>query len=551
MKRAWIWGVILALTVLITFWKLGAIPSGFYWDEAALGYDGWSLLKTGADEYGVKWPMYFKSAGDYKYPAYSYLTMIPVAIMGLSIFSARFIAALSGVVSIFFIFKIVDDLNWFKDKSKWWLVLGSLLAICSPWYLLFARTAREATLGMALMVTGFWAITKYFNDKKNKWLVMIGICFATAGLSYSALRLFLILLMLGLVFIWKRNNKYLLFVFGVVAMILIGLTLDPGSRLRAENTLNLINGDTVRTAQKEVFEVGLALPGKVGIPLARVFDNKIVVKSREWVYTYLRHFDLSYLFADANPNLPWYHAPDIGLLLLISAPLFFIGLFELGKRWKESWIYPALLWWLLIAEAAPALTIETPNPIRQLTAFPAFILIIILGLSKVISWGGKLFKVVIIFLVLVNCVYGLKQFFIHREYHIPYYTNQGFRQVVDYIGVHQNEYKSIELPEDPYIFFLFWGQKYGWKNTDLKLIDRQWGSVASLQNINFLAPENCPKEGVEGVLYLCMGNKIPRGSVLKLLVRFNDGEPEYNLIEFPKMIKGAKLPILPDRLNYQ
>lgn len=564
MKRTWLWVAIL-LTVFITFYKLGDIPSAFYWDEAALGYDAHSLIKTGTDEYGARWPMYFKSAGDYKYPAYSYLSMIPVAIIGLSTFSARFISALSGVVTILIILKIAVEQSWFDKKNKLWLVLGVLLAVCSPWYLLFARTAREATLGMALSTTGFWALTKYWSDvKKNyKWLMLMIGCFGVAAVTYSAFRMFLVLLMVGLTVIWIIRNKWnsklikVSGIFAVIALTMVGLTLDPGSRLRAENTLNLMSLDTILETNQEVGEVGLATGGDTTlITVGRVFNNKFFVKGREWVMTYLGHFDMTYLFADANPELPWYHVPNSGLLLLIAAPLFFIGLFEVGRKWGESWIYPALIWWLLIAEVASALTIESPNPIRQIAAYPVFVLIILLGLSKAISWGGKWWKLMLVVVILVNSTYGVKQFFIHREYHMPYYTNQNFREIVDYVGTHQNEYSKIVLPEEPYIFFLFWGgDKYGWKNNDIKTVDRQWASVVGLQNIVFMSGDPCPKIGEVGVLYGCIGSKIPKAAILKKLIRFNDGMPQYSLIEFKKIDPKAKAEILvpqqlPEGLNY-
>ena len=41
--------------------ELGATPSGFYVDEAAIGYNAFSLLKTGRDEFGMLLPSLLRS----------------------------------------------------------------------------------------------------------------------------------------------------------------------------------------------------------------------------------------------------------------------------------------------------------------------------------------------------------------------------------------------------------------------------------------------------------------------------------------------------------
>jgi len=50
---------------LIRFYLSSTYPP-LLWDEAALGYNSYSILKTGKDEYGSVLPIIFKSFGDYK-----------------------------------------------------------------------------------------------------------------------------------------------------------------------------------------------------------------------------------------------------------------------------------------------------------------------------------------------------------------------------------------------------------------------------------------------------------------------------------------------------
>ena len=94
--------IILAIIIaaaLVRFVGLDKLPSALNRDEAAIGWNAYSLLQTGKDEHGVSFPLNFKSIGDYKMPGYIYATILPVKLFGLNDFSIRFWSALSGVAA--------------------------------------------------------------------------------------------------------------------------------------------------------------------------------------------------------------------------------------------------------------------------------------------------------------------------------------------------------------------------------------------------------------------------------------------------------------------
>jgi len=92
-------GVVL-LGLFLRFYQLGSINVGFFRDEAALGLNIWSILKTGADEYGKQLPLIFRSFEVFFMPAYVYLSLPFVFLFGLTEFSTRALAALSGTLLI-------------------------------------------------------------------------------------------------------------------------------------------------------------------------------------------------------------------------------------------------------------------------------------------------------------------------------------------------------------------------------------------------------------------------------------------------------------------
>lgn len=102
--------VIIALAIVLRFWQLGQNPPSLDWDETAHGYNAYSILKTGRDEYGLKFPLYFRSFDDYKPPIYTYLVVPSVAVFGLNDFAVRFPSAFLGVLAVLFTYLMVYEL---------------------------------------------------------------------------------------------------------------------------------------------------------------------------------------------------------------------------------------------------------------------------------------------------------------------------------------------------------------------------------------------------------------------------------------------------------
>ena len=105
--KNWILIGILVLATFLRLWNLSNVPPHLTPDEAALGYNAYSILKTGRDEYGQLFPIIFKSFGDYKPGLYIYLTVPSVAIFGLNEFAVRFPGALAGIMAVWLIYLIV------------------------------------------------------------------------------------------------------------------------------------------------------------------------------------------------------------------------------------------------------------------------------------------------------------------------------------------------------------------------------------------------------------------------------------------------------------
>src|SRR3989339_1188273 len=105
---------ICCLSLFINLYKKNSSPPCFNTDEASFGYNAYSILKTGRDEYGTLLPLRLKSFGDYKMPLYSYLSIPFIVIGGLNEGGTR---ALNTVIAILFPF-IMYLLSYQLFKNK-------------------------------------------------------------------------------------------------------------------------------------------------------------------------------------------------------------------------------------------------------------------------------------------------------------------------------------------------------------------------------------------------------------------------------------------------
>src|SRR4030042_6585632 len=90
--------------------NLSTIPSGFHGDEAAAGYNAYSILVTKTDEYGEHFPLILKSFEDYKPALYSYIDIPFIAILGLTETATRLPSALFGTLTIPLLYYLVKEL---------------------------------------------------------------------------------------------------------------------------------------------------------------------------------------------------------------------------------------------------------------------------------------------------------------------------------------------------------------------------------------------------------------------------------------------------------
>src|SRR3990167_584518 len=122
--------LIVILAFFLRFYKIGSIPPSLYWDEASLGYNAYSILKTAHDEHGDFLPITnFAAFGDYKPPGYIYLTVPAIALFSLGEFATRFPSALFGVLTVVLTYLLVKKM-FAQERIA---LLAAFFLTISPW----------------------------------------------------------------------------------------------------------------------------------------------------------------------------------------------------------------------------------------------------------------------------------------------------------------------------------------------------------------------------------------------------------------------------------
>lgn len=444
--------VILAIAAFLRFWQLGNIPPSPDWDEAALGYNAYSILKTGRDEYGTFFPVTLRSYDDYKPPLYAYLAIPSVTAFGLNTWAVRLLSAVMGLLAVLGTYFLVKELFPSYRVASY---LSALLLAISPWHIQFSRIAFEANVGVALNI---WALFLFFKGLRQPlWFSASALLFGLGFYAYHSERIFLPLLLLILAFLWRRTilkHKKHVIVASIVGFVIISpllrIFVDPTTLTRLRGTSALVD----QTALLSRSVTKLEDDRKAGNPWGIVFDNRRIVWGRTVLDGYLSHFSLRWLFLTGDN--PRHHAPSMGLLYLWELPFLLWGIYTLFV--KGGTIAKFLFGWFLIAPIAASPTTELPHAIRSIVFLPTFQIFTALGILEMFK-NRKILLFILLPIIVVNIVYYLHMYFGHTNHEFSKFWQYGYKQAVEYSQEHKNQYKKIVVStklEQPHIFFLFY-----------------------------------------------------------------------------------------------
>jgi 4-amino-4-deoxy-L-arabinose transferase-like glycosyltransferase len=543
---------ILCLGFLVRSVGLTRNPPSLNWDEVSHGYNAYSILKTGMDQWGEKFPLInFRAYGDYPTTLNLYLTIPFIVLFGLSEFAIRFPHAVLGTLTILSTYFLALGLT----KKQYISLLTAFLIAIGPWYMFTSRFVLQANLSIFLLIT---SVALFFNSKRSKYLLPLSLfVFSLTLFSYHTTRIFSPLLLVSAVLVYRKDIKSkLIYLFTVIFLFISFFILTiPGATARG-NVLFILDKGAINKIEH-------ARNNSTYPPLiSKLLYNRPVYFAENFIKNYISYFSPRFLFLNGGTQYQ-FSIPNTGLIYPLGLPFFYLGLIVLFFRQKRNSNYKFIFWWLILSPVPASLTNESYTVIRATTMLPLPEILITSGLYFVIEkYFTKFYKIVIMvfitlcFMFLANY---LKNYF--GEYRVNYSWSwqYGHKEVVNYATTHYMEYDKILITKkygEPHEFFLFYLKydplkyladsekvayhKDGWywvDHFDKFWFLNDWQIKTNPPEISALQQKFNTESGgpVDCVAQRCMlitspGN-VPPGWLKLETINFLDGSPAFEIYE--------------------
>jgi hypothetical protein len=348
--------IVLGFALLYVFYvsDLSNNPPGFYVDESAISYNAYCIAKTGKNEFGTRFPLFFPVYTglwtQYANPTQVYLLAIPFTVIKPSILVAR-------VYSASWVFAACLLLGWLAKKISGRETIGlsvAVIAIFTPWLFEVSRLVMETFFyPMAVVI---FLIALYAAQKKDSWpwvnVIAVAASLMLLTYSYTIGRLLGPLLAGGLIIFATSQPRIISIVktWAVFAFTLIPLLIfrskNPEALTQRFYLISYIKPDT---------------PWSEIIP--------------KFIHRYLEDLSLlSLLFdGDGNPRHHVYGA--LGAFLIAAFVLVVIGMVVVVvHRWHEPF-WRFVLFGAAASIVPGALTADQFHSLR-LVAYPIFLLML-------------------------------------------------------------------------------------------------------------------------------------------------------------------------------
>lgn len=514
---------------------LDVSPPGFNADEAALGYNAYSLIKTGRDEWGEILPLVFKSFSDYKPGLYVYLAMPFVATLGLNEFSVRLPSLLLGAFSVVLIYYLSKEL--FKRETA--ALASAFLLSISPWHIHLSRGAWETNVATFLILLAVLTFVKSFKNHRLLWISAVALI--ASMYTYQSSRIVApILVLIVTIFYGKglviKKNIPLIALAVTLSLPLIFILTSTAGLARFQGIsifsdvgpLNRVNEERGQHKDPSSF-------------WARFFHNKVEVYAGSFLSHYLDHFNPDFLFIAGDP-LKRNKVPDIGQMYIFEIVTLLSGLYFLIRvKFNNTKV---VFLWLMVAPLASSLTYQTPHALRAHNM--VIPLIVVSGLGLGMMWENLrrlaqttryLAKSLIVLVIGISLITVLERHYIHLPKQYALEWEYGFSQIIPYIIENQDKYQKIIITDrydQPYILLLFYS-KYDpvkYQKEIKKEGDNKYGftTVTSFNKFEFRPIGKEEISTSKNTLYVGTNEEIGEDKIPLQVINLPNGTPAFKIV---------------------
>lgn len=386
---------IIIFTFLLRSYKLSSVPYGLYIDETSIGYNAFSITKTGKDEYGKSFPIFFQAFGEYKLPVYIYSVAFVQIFTGPTDFSVRLPALVFGILSVWFVYFLAKEMfrnldnNYVRSLAPY---LASIMLGLSPWHYQFARAGFEASAAIFFLIFGLYLFFLSIRLKSSLYFSGFVLSFAMALYSYNSARIvipaiFTILLVTHLKSLRGIKISYGLLTGLVFTLPFILFVFSPEGMIRAQ---------------------------QVSIFYQPIDETPIFL---QFIVNYWKNISPFYLFNWGDPTIAHLTTHRMGLIYLIDLPFLVLGVLFLIRKFTA--ISFLIICSVIVSIIPSAVSTLNPHALRSSLVIPFLCLISAIGFSVFVS----LFK---------N--------FLTRKVFVVVYILSAVFIAINFVNVYQNKY---------------------------------------------------------------------------------------------------------------
>jgi len=330
--------IVLVLFLFLLAYRLREVPPGLTSDEAAFGYNGALLAKTGHDENGKFLPFFVLSleGKDWRQPVTQYATAGFFKIFGASLFNLRFVSVLATLFGIFLTMFLVNHL-W----GRLAVVFSGIIFVTTPIIFIQSHMGLDNIMPVPFVALWLLSLFLYQKTKQKRYAVIAGISLGVAFYSYKAMRIIVpVLGGLSLIYLWPKVIYFLIGVAPFVVILPFLRTAYPGA-------------------------------------LAGGFQWHDLSWD-EFFYPYLSSFDPSFLFIKGD-STPYHSTGMHGMFLLATLPLFLTGIYQAIKK-KDRFLLLVLISFFA-APLGMGLVASVHRASRLLALIPFYVILSALGVE--------------------------------------------------------------------------------------------------------------------------------------------------------------------------
>lgn len=323
---------ILALALLARGAGLDENPPGFFLDESALAYNAWLVAESGIDQYGERYPLFFRALDDYKEPLYVYALAAWLKAFPPSPANARWPAAIVGVLGVAVAFALGREALGSGEGGLY----GALLLAVTPWHVQYSRWSEQALALTVVHSAAVLFLVRALRGGRRRDAAAGGVLLAGGLYAYSTARLLVPLTLagfLGYTLLRRRERagtaRLTALCFGLAALPFVWSAAALGVEMN-------LRAAALGLSPLEVLRAALA------------------------------HLSPQFLFGAGDSNLR--HTPGAGLLPAYQGGLLLLGAAAAARARSAAGL--GLLLLALLGPLCGAFSREYPHATRALPLMP-------------------------------------------------------------------------------------------------------------------------------------------------------------------------------------